>query len=449
MTASDARVAIIGAGLAGSEAALVLAEYGISVDLFEMRPHTMTEAHTSSKPAELVCSNSLKSMELPSAHALLKEELSLLESPLLEIAKMSAVPAGSALAVDRSLFSARVEERIRASSKITLHRKEIQRLPKGYDYTLIATGPLTSSSFSDYLQELFARDNFNFYDAIAPIIDAESIDMSKAFSASRWSDGPGDYINCPFTKKEYDQFYSALLEADEVKRHSFEDAAFFEACLPIEVVARRGYDTLRFGMMKPVGLDHPKTGEKFFAVCQLRQENVHGTAYNMVGFQTRMTFGEQDRVLRMIPGLEEAEFLRHGTIHRNSYLNSPDLLQRDLSFLEYPNLFLAGQLTGNEGYTESICTGHCAAQSIAGRIHNYSLDFPGNVTAIGGVLDHITTPPLKGRYTPTNINFSLLAPPGKKMRKAQRKAFYCDRSLKEMTVWKHEHGSFFKLRNHR
>ncbi|MGM0444436.1 MAG: methylenetetrahydrofolate--tRNA-(uracil(54)-C(5))-methyltransferase (FADH(2)-oxidizing) TrmFO [Fibrobacterota bacterium] len=440
----DVRTAVIGAGLAGSEAALVLSRFGCSVDLFEMRPEKMTEAHSTERPAELVCSNSLKSCAMPSGHALLKEELKALDSPLLAAAFATAVPAGSALAVDRDNFSAAVAEKIAQASNITLHRTEVTEIPAAYDAVIIATGPLTSPAMTAALQERFSAEEFNFYDAVAPIFDAESIDMNRAFLASRWGKGTADYINCPFTKEEYDRFYDALLEADRVKKRDFEDEHFFESCLPVEVLAQRDYDALRFSMMKPVGLRHPETGESYHAVCQLRMENRNGTAYNMVGFQTRMTFPEQRKVFRMIPGLEQAEFLRYGTIHRNSYLNSPNILRRDLSFKDDPSLFLAGQLTGNEGYTESIATGHVAALSAAARIAGVCLTYPGNTTALGGLLDHIVTVPEKGRFTPTNINFGLLAHPGRKMRKRDRKEFYCTRARTDFDAWRAENASLLK-----
>jgi methylenetetrahydrofolate--tRNA-(uracil-5-)-methyltransferase len=437
------RVAIIGAGLAGSEAALILAGKNCAVDLYEMRPEKMTPAHTTGNPAELVCSNSFKTTALPSAHGLLKKELEYLESPLIECAKKTAVPAGSALAVDREKFSREVSRLISNAETITRKTAEVDSLPRGYDYTIIATGPLTSEAMTTCLQDTFDAREFNFYDAVAPIIDYESIDMDRAFMASRWNKGTADYINCPFTKDEYDQFYTALVEADRVKKHDFETEDFFEACLPIEVMAHRGYDTLRFGMMKPVGLKHPRTGEEFFAVCQLRRENKYGTAYNMVGFQTRMTYAEQKHVFSLIPGLEGAEYLRFGTIHRNSYVNSPNLLKRDLSFKTQPDTFLAGQLTGNEGYAESIATGNIAARSVIARFSQASAVFPDATTTLGGLLDHIVSTPETGKFTPTNVNFGLLAPPHKKMRKRIRKEYYCSRALETMESWKNANVHLF------
>lgn len=432
------KVAIIGAGLAGSEAALVLARAGISVDLYEMRPTKNTPAHTTELPGELVCSNSFKSEQLPTAHALLKKELEKLHSPLLTLADKARVPAGSALAVNRVEFSTYIQEKLNSYPNLTYITEELTEPPQDADFTLIATGPLTSGGLADWLQNRFSQESLNFYDAIAPIIDVDSIDTSIAFWAARWGKGDADYLNCPFTKEEYDVFYNALVEADQVKKHDFEDASYFEGCLPIEVVAGRGYDAIRYGMMRPVGLDDPRTGRWPFAVCQLRKENRAGTAVNLVGFQTRMTFAEQKRVFRLIPGLENAEFLKYGTIHRNSYINAPELIASDLSFKDEPSLFIAGQLSGNEGYTESVATGHLAALAIISRIKNgESASFPDDNTALGALLTHITTPPLKGDYTPSNMNFSIIAPPpeGKKLRKKDKKEFYCKRALEVMDKW--------------
>ena len=433
------KVAIIGAGLAGSEAALVLARAGVAVDLYEMRPEVSTEAHQTHHAAELVCSNSFKSDELPTAHGLLKSELKLLQSPLMATAYNHRVPAGSALAVNRETYALDIDNQLNDSPHITRINKECSEVPLDAEFTIIATGPLTSPKMVEWLQNEVSAKQLNFYDAIAPIIDADSIDMDKAYMASRWGKGTSDYINCPFTREEYDVWYNALLEADEVKARDFEKEEFFEACLPIEVVARRGYDTLRFGMMKPVGLDHPETGQRYHAVCQLRKENKDATAYNMVGFQTRMTFGEQKKILRMIPGLENAEFLRYGTIHRNTYLNSPDILTTELCFKHRNNLFLAGQICGNEGYTESVATGHYVARVILNRIKNKTLlTPPTNETALGALVQYVTTPVLKKRgFAPTNINFSLIAgpPPTMRLKKAEKKVFYCERAIKVMQQW--------------
>ncbi|MCX7727325.1 MAG: methylenetetrahydrofolate--tRNA-(uracil(54)-C(5))-methyltransferase (FADH(2)-oxidizing) TrmFO, partial [Chitinispirillaceae bacterium] len=360
MAGSQQKVYIIGAGLAGCESALVLARKGVNVVLFEARPKVMTPAHKTSLPAELVCSNSFKSDVLPSAHALLKLELRALKSPLLEVADATSIPAGSALAVDRERFSLKVKELIFSYSNITYVEEEVSEPPQD-GYTIIAAGPLVSEKLTEWMVRTFSTKSLHFYDAIAPIISADSINYSKVFFASRRDCGSKDYLNCPFTEEEYRIFYEELCKADSVVAHSFEKESFFEACLPIEVIAKRGYLSLVFGPLRPVGLIDPNSRKRPFAVCQLRKENISGESYNMVGFQTRLKIQEQKRVFRLIPGLENAEFLRFGSIHRNTYLDSPALLNSDLSFKKITNLFLAGQLCGNEGYTESIATGHLAA----------------------------------------------------------------------------------------
>ncbi|MBD3317393.1 MAG: methylenetetrahydrofolate--tRNA-(uracil(54)-C(5))-methyltransferase (FADH(2)-oxidizing) TrmFO, partial [Chitinivibrionales bacterium] len=369
---STGDVAVVGAGLAGCEAALVLARLGFAVDLYEMRPDRMTPAHKTGLPAELVCSNSLKTDCLPSAHGLLKSELALLGSPMMRIAQENRVPAGSALAVDRDAFAAGVLDALMRESTIRLMRREITAPPADKP-CLIAAGPLAADSLTNWLAATFGSHSLSFYDAIAPIIAADSIDISVAFFGARRRPDNTDYLNCPFSEEEYRRFYDELTEADRVQAHDFEKERFFEACLPVEVIAQRGYRALTFGALRPVGLDDPGTGRRPFAVCQLRREDRAGTAYNLVGFQTRLTVGAQKRVFRLIPALENAEFLRYGSIHRNTYLDSPVLLNGDLSFKALPHCFLAGQLCGNEGYTESVATGHLAALFIAARIRGRSL----------------------------------------------------------------------------
>jgi len=448
------KVSVIGAGLAGSEAALTLAKKGISVDLFEMRPQKLSPAHNTGKPAELVCSNSFKSDQLPSAHAILKDELMRLDSPLLTAAYNTKVGAGSALAVDRDKFSDEILRLIQSFGNINYKIQECAKPPSGYDFTIIATGPLTSQAMSDYLIKNIGVKQFNFYDAIAPIISADSINTDIAFFADRWDKGDGDYLNCPFNKEEYDKFYNALVEADLLKARDFENASFFEACLPIEVAAKRGYDALRFSMMKPVGLKNPKDAKdegenaskndskskcdrpSAYAVCQLRKENADASAFNMVGFQTRMTIGEQKEVFRMIPGLENADFLRFGSIHRNSYIDSPRILNKDLSLKTAPNIFIAGQLCGNEGYTESIATGHFAALAVISKIKGTCIEIPNAKTATGALLRHITTD-LSPKFTPSNINFSLFEEKetGVKLKKDDKKQYYCDRAKEEFGNW--------------
>lgn len=406
---SPKKVAVIGAGLAGSEAALTLANRGIDVVLYEMRPHIMTPAHKTDLPAELVCSNSFKSDEISSAHGILKAELNLLKSPLLKAAKRTKIPAGSALAVDRVGFSRCVYKMLHSYPNITFKTVEVKKPPNDCDYCLITAGPLITRPLTDWLTQPDSSDTLYFYDAIAPIISSDSIDMNIAFLASRWDKQTADYCNCPFTEEQYTIFYESLILADKLKSHHFENEKYFEACLPVEVVASRGFLSLPFGIMKPVGLIDPRTSKRPFAVCQLRKENAEGESYNMVGFQTRMTYGEQDRVLRLIPGLNKAEFLRYGSIHRNTYINSPKLLSPDLSLKKNKNIFIAGQLCGNEGYTESIATGHLAALFIWARINNICFSPLLSTTACGALLHHITQSEEKG-FTPTNVNFGLFSP---------------------------------------
>ncbi len=438
MGTSSSSIAVIGAGLAGSEAALVLARRGIPVDLYEMRPDRMPPAHKTEYPAELVCSNSFKSDQLPTAHGLLKMELSLLESPLLAIAGDTRIPAGSALAVDREKFSRRVNELLAIDSHIVIKRCECDKPPEGHPLCIIAAGPLVSASLTKWLSETFSSGSLHFYDAIAPIVSADSIDISKAFLANRWEKGGADYYNCPFTEEEYHTFYDALISADRVKSRKFENECFFEACLPIEVVAQRGYDALPFGTLRPVGLTDPRTGKRPFAVCQLRKENAMGESYGMVGFQTRMTISEQKRILRLIPGLEHAEFLRYGSIHRNTFLNSPSLLADDLSFRTNGTLFLGGQICGNEGYTESIATGHLAALFAWARIMNKTLSPIPITTACGALLRYVTKSDRK-QFTPSNINFGLFEPllqgGKKKLTKTDKRQQLCERALQDMKEW--------------
>lgn len=436
---SSENVAVIGAGLAGCEAALVLARNGIPVTLYESRPDYTSPAHTTTMPAELVCSNSFKSNKLPSAHGLLKAELSHCKSPLLDVATRTSLRAGSALAVDRELFSAAVKQALDAAPSITYVQKEITTPPPEHRYCIIAAGPLASEPLTTWLLETFSTGSLHFYDAIAPIIDADSIDMTIAFSASRWEDGEGDYINCPFSKDDYSRFYEALREADQVTARSFENSRFFESCLPVEVAAQRGFKALAFGPLRPVGLTDPRTGRWPFAVCQLRREHASGDCYNLVGFQTRLKIPEQQRVFRMIPGLENAVFLRYGSIHRNTYLESPQLLQYDLSFRKMPDLFLAGQLCGNEGYTESIATGHLAAKAVAARMRGKPFTAPPRETALGALLTHVTASEEKP-FTPTNIHFGLFSPAPsmegrRKLGKKERHQKMCDRALAAIVTW--------------
>jgi methylenetetrahydrofolate--tRNA-(uracil-5-)-methyltransferase len=433
------KVAIIGAGLAGCEAALVLARKGVQVTLFEARPHKMTPAHTSDMPAELVCSNSLKSQEIPSGHGQLKAELTLLESPLLSIARQNAVPAGAALAVDREKFAASVNDAVMREPNISLIRKECIDVPDGFDCCIVAAGPLASEGLCAFLTKEFSSTSLNFYDAIAPIIAADSVNYDIAFFASRWDDGVGDYLNCPFNEAEYKQFFDALTEADKVIARQFENEKFFEACLPVEEIASRGYQSLTFGPLRPIGIDDPRTGRWPYAICQLRKETIDGESFNMVGFQTRLTIPEQKRIFRMIPGLENAEFLRYGSIHRNTYIDSPSLLADDLSFIKRPSLFIAGQLCGNEGYTESIATGHLAALFVKSRLDNKPLSAPPCTSALGALLNHVTHSQEKP-FTPSNVHFGLFPPLDlqgrKKIGKKEKKELLCKRATESFKQWK-------------
>src|SRR5450432_3213133 len=355
------KIRIIGAGLAGCEAAWQCVRRGVEVELYEMRPVKSTPAHQTDKFAELVCSNSLKSESENTAPWLLKEEMRRAGSQLIKLAQETSVPAGHALAVDRDVFAARVTEVISAEPLIKVIREEVTQIHEDDGITAVATGPLTSDALSKEVARLSGSDHLFFYDSISPIVEADSIDMSRVYMAARYNKGTADYINCPFTKEEYDAFYDALIAAQSVDGHEWEKLAYFEGCLPIEEIGRRGRDTLRFGPMKPVGLDDPRTGRWPYAVVQLRQENLRADSYNLVGFQNHLKFGEQARVLRLIPGLENARFLRYGQIHRNTYINAPRVLTETLAMREHPSIYFAGQLSGVEGYTESIATGRLAA----------------------------------------------------------------------------------------
>src|SRR5579864_1713551 len=350
-------IRIIGAGLAGSEAAWQIAARGVPVELYEMRPAQSSPAHQTADFAELVCSNSLKSDSENSAPWLLKEEMRRAGSLLMNLARQCAVPAGHALAVDRTAFSAAVTEAVSRQPLIRVRREEVTRIDESTGITIIATGPLTSEALSQEIARLTGGTHLYFYDSISPIVEADSVEMSRVYKAARYDKGTADYINCPMTQEEYARFYEALLAAEAVEERDWERLNYFEACLPIEEIARRGRDTLRFGPMKPVGLRDPRTGKQPYAVVQLRSENLRSDSYNLVGFQNHLRFGEQARVLRLIPGLENARFLRYGQIHRNTYINAPSLLRGTLQMKQHPHVFFAGQICGVEGYTESIAAG--------------------------------------------------------------------------------------------
>lgn len=421
---------VIGGGLAGSEAAYQAAERGIKVLLYEMRPKRFTEAHKTDLLGELVCSNSLGSSELLNASGLLKEELRIAGSLIMKAAESSRVPAGKAFAVDRKLFAEFITESIYKHPRIEVVRKEIKDIPSSV--TIIATGPLTSPDMASSLSRLTGKGYLYFYDAISPIIDADSIDLEKVYFGSRYGKGGDDYINCPMNEKEYNSFIDALIEADRVMVREFEDERVFEGCMPIEVMALRGRDTLRFGPMKPVGLPDPRNRKEPYAVVQLRTENVERTSYNIVGFQTRLKWSEQRRVFRMIPGLEKAEFLRYGSIHRNTFINSPLLLNADLSLKSSENIYIAGQITGVEGYLESTAMGLIAGINAARRLKGEGFISVPYETAHGCLIRYITTP--QRNFQPSNINFGLFPPlEGGRITKDQKRSKILERSL---SSWK-------------
>jgi len=432
---------IAGGGLAGSEAAWQLAERGIPVTLWEMRPTHATPAHKTDRLAELVCSNSLKSNIPGAASWLLKEELRRCGSLLVACADQTSVPAGAALAVDRERFSQAVTSAIEQHPLVELRRQELCGIPSRHGLPLlIATGPLTSDSLAAQLQRATGRENLAFYDSISPIVDAETLNMDRIFPASRYGKGgPEDYLNCSLSEREYQAFYEALLGAETVQAHEFEQLNYFESCLPIEEMARRGVDTLRFGPMKPVGLIDPRTGQQPYAVVQLRPENLRFSSYNLVGFQNHLKFPEQKRILRRVPGLENAEFLRYGQIHRNTYINAPRLLQPDLSLREASHVFIAGQLSGVEGYVECVATGLLAGLAIAHRLRWETFIPPPRTTALGSLVHYITHAD-PGNYQPANISFDLLPPIDGLARKVARdrkarRERQCERALEDLTRW--------------
>ncbi len=411
---------VLGAGLAGCEAAWQAARLGVKVRLFEMKPKKFTPAHKSVSFAELVCSNSLRSDSVTNAVGLLKEEMRHLSSLILEAADATRVPAGSALAVDRVKFSEYITEKIRTNPNIEVIEEEVTSIPEG-GITIIATGPLTSDAMAEYIRNELGCPGLHFFDAAAPIVDAESINTDVAFFASRYDKGDADYLNCPMTKEQYDAFYDALVSAREAELHDFDkesqkDLKVFEGCMPVEVMARRGYDTLRYGPLKPVGLVDKRTGVEAYAVVQLRKENNDGTMYNIVGFQTHLKFGEQKRVFSMIPGLENASYLRYGVMHRNTYLNSPGILNQNYSIVKNNNVFFAGQMTGVEGYIESASSGFVAGLNAA----RYALsldqiDFT-DKTVIGALSHYVSKGNLSGNFQPMNANFGIVAPLDRKVK---------------------------------
>ena len=428
-------IKIIGAGLAGTEAAWQLAHRGLEVVLYEMRPVRSTPAHQTAQMAELVCSNSLKSESECTAPWLLKEEMRRAGSLLLEVARETAVPAGHALAVDRELFAARVTSAIESESRIRVYREEVTQIDERDGIAIIATGPLTSEALSHEIARLSGSEHLYFYDSISPIVEAESIDMQRVYLAARYDKGTADYINCPFERDEYDRFYDALLRAESVEARDWEKLNYFEACLPIEELARRGRDTLRFGPMKPVGLRDPRTGKQPHAVVQLRRENLRADSYNIVGFQNHLKYGEQQRVFRMIPGLENARFLRYGQIHRNTYINAPSLLAATLQMKEHPNILFAGQICGVEGYTESIAAGLMAGVHAAALASGAEPAPPPRASAFGSLVHYVTHADPKN-FQPANITFDLLPPLDERVRdRAQRHRLQCEPALRAFDAW--------------
>ena len=429
------QVKVIGAGLAGCEAAWQLANRGIDVLLYEMKPQKMTPAHHSTDFAELVCSNSLRGDRLENAVGLLKEELRRLDSLILACAEATRVEAGGCLAVDRSGFSRMVTEKIRSHPNITVVEEEVTQVPEGP--VIIATGPLTSDALSRAIGEYFGETGYlHFFDAAAPLVTAESIDMDLAWWQSRYDRGTPDYVNCAMDKQEYEAFWQELTTAEEAEVHGFEDKNVFEGCMPVEVMARRGIDTLRYGPLKPVGLTDPRTGKEPYAVVQLRQDNAAGSVFNLVGFQTHLKFGEQKRVFSMIPALKNAEFVRYGVMHQNTFLQSPKLLDRYYADRRNPSVAFAGQMTGVEGYVESTASGYLAAVAMAAKVQGRPLpDFP-KTTAIGALGLYISDESVEN-FQPMNINFSIIAPLEKRIRKkAEKNLAISNRALETIDALK-------------
>jgi methylenetetrahydrofolate--tRNA-(uracil-5-)-methyltransferase len=433
------KIRIIGAGLAGTEAAWQCARRGVAVELYEMRPVRQTPAHQTAQFAELVCSNSLKSDSENTAPWLLKEEMRRAGSLLMEMARQTAVPAGHALAVDREKFSQAVTQAIEREPLIRVMREEVTRIDENDGITIVASGPLTSDALAAEIARLSGSEQLYFYDSISPIVEADSIDRDRVYMAARYDKGTADYINCPMTKEEYDRFLDALVEAQSVEAKDWENLNYFEGCLPIEEIARRGRDTLRFGPMKPVGLRDPKTGKTPYAVVQLRQENLRADSYNLVGFQNHLKFGEQARVLRLIPGLENAKFLRYGQIHRNTYINGPALLRETLQMKRHPSVLFAGQISGVEGYVESIATGLLAGVQAACLATGAEPIAPPRATAFGALVNYICRAESKS-FQPANITFDLLLPLDEETRrkvrdKKLRHKMVCERALGELEGW--------------
>jgi methylenetetrahydrofolate--tRNA-(uracil-5-)-methyltransferase len=430
----DTRVTVVGGGLAGSEAAWQLARRGIGVDLHEMRPVKATPVHQTADLAELVCSNSLRGNALDQAAGLLKEEMRRLGSLVVRVADEVKVPAGSALAVDRALFARRITEAVEALPEVRIHRGEVPAIPEG-DVVIVATGPLTSEALAGEIARFVGRDHLYFYDAVSPVVEADSIDMGRVFRASRYGKGGDDYLNCPLGEEEYRAFHAALTAAESATLHAFEHEFFFEGCLPVEVIASRGLDTLRFGPMKPVGLEDPRTGRRPHAVVQLRQDDLAASHFSVVGFQTQLKWGEQKRVFRMIPGLERAEFVRFGMIHRNTYVNAPSTLEPTFETRRRPGLFFAGQMSGVEGYVESAASGLLAGLGAAARVRGEEPCALPRETALGALGWYIARSDPE-RYQPTNIAFGLLPDLPLRIRdKSQKRIALSRRALEALEVF--------------
>jgi len=426
-------ISIIGGGLAGCEAAYQIAKRGIKVKLYEMKPIKFSPAHTNQNLAEIVCSNSFKSNSITNACGLLKQELRILDSLLIKIADETAVPAGQALAVDRELFSKRVTEEIEKNPNIEIIHKEFEKIED--EITIIATGPLTSEKMANEISKITGNDRLFFYDAVAPIIQKDSINFDIAFYGDRYGKGDSNYINLPMNEEEYKKFYNELINAEIVNLHEFEKREIFESCMPIEIMAKRGEDTIRFGPLKPVGFTDPRTGKRPYAIVQLRQDDSKDTLYNMVGFQTNLKFGEQKRVFSLIPGLEKAEFIKYGVMHRNTYINSPELLEPTCQLRENLNLFFAGQITGVEGYVESIASGLVAGiNSVKQFLEEEKVIFP-DVTMIGTLTKYITTE--QKNFSPMNANFGILPELDEKIKdKKERYAKYSEIALNSIQAYK-------------
>ncbi len=427
-----ADISVVGAGLAGSEAAWQLAQRGMKVRLYEMKPEKMTPAHTSPLFSELVCSNSLRGDDLSNAVGLLKEELRRLGSLMMMSAEKHRVPAGGALAVDRVAFAQTITDAVRSHPNIEIVEQELTDFPQGE--CIVATGPLTSDGLIPAIADACGQADFlHFFDAAAPLIAFDSIDMTKAWFGSRYGKGTDDYVNCPMDKEQYDAFVTELARAQEAPVHGFEDAGVFEGCMPVEVMARRGHDTLRYGPLKPVGLRNPETGESYYAVVQLRRDNDEGSVYNLVGFQTHLTFPEQRRVFGMIPALANAEYLRYGKMHRNTFLNGPELLDRYYRLRSEPRIGFAGQVTGVEGYVESCASGMLAALEAARRFKGLPpLDFP-RTTAIGALALYVSGGSASGDFQPMNVNFGIIEPAGERIRnKRERNLQVAQRALADL-----------------